>query len=136
MKKWPLRLKLCLWAVMLGGVTLMAIGAILAWRVRQTAEAPINTNLRTELVEILDAIDHRTAGPIEWADPNVVKAALGMVRKDQLFQVESPPGNVVYKSQPLGLGVQKDQFYSVTVGDRRVHVADGPGARRDTGRVA
>jgi len=124
MKKWPLRLKLCLWAVLLGGVTLMAIGGILAWRVRKTAEAPVDTNLQTEVRAVFAAFPN-SVGPIEWSNRIKVSQTLGMLPKSRLLQIESPPGATVYQSQkdpqPL-LGTAKDHFYNTRVEGRSVRV--------------
>src|SRR5689334_14014216 len=122
MRTWPLRLRLCLWAVALGGATLMAIGAILAWRIRQTAEAPVDAMLRAEVAEVFDAI-RKSPGPIEWSNPDRVGQVLGMVPKSRLVQIESPPGAVVYPlhSQVLS-SPSRDHFSTLRVGTRNVRM--------------
>jgi signal transduction histidine kinase len=123
MKRWPLRLKLCLWAVIFGGVTLMAIGAIIAWRVKQTAEAPVDANLQSEMAKVLGAIHERT-GPIEWTNPEAVAPVLETVPKNRLLQIETPPGNVVYQSGKSELlpPATKDHFLTAHFGSRTVRV--------------
>ncbi len=119
MKPWPLRLKLCLWAVILGGVTLMAIGAIVAWRVKQTAEAPVDAMLHSELAEIFDAI-HQSPGPIEWSDP---KKVMPLLPKHRLIQIENPPGKVVYQGQSDRISSALQHApYTIQSGSRNVRV--------------
>jgi signal transduction histidine kinase len=107
MKRWPLRLKVSLWAVLLGGATLLVIGAIIAWRVRAVATKNFDDQLRRHADRLLTSFDDQ-AGPVDWTDPAKVTRALGPLDVRGV-QIEKTPLRL-YDSLPsmpaAGLGAE------------------------------
>lgn len=95
MKRWPLRLKVSLWAVTLGGITLLAIGTLIAWNVRRVAVNRMDAALLAEATGVSSALEKLDA-PVDWSDARQVAQLLGRPAVDRVVQIEQPPGTVVY----------------------------------------
>jgi signal transduction histidine kinase len=107
MKQWPLRLKVSLWAVLLGGATLLIIGAIGAWRVEAVALRNLDDQLRRQTSQLLTNIAQRS-GPVDWNSPEQAGQVLGPLDARGV-QIEQAPNLKVYDSlpaMPAGLGTE------------------------------
>ncbi len=134
MKRWSLRLKLCVWAVLLGAATLLAIGTILAWRVRVVAEQPIEADLQAELGEIMPAIAKENT--VDWANRAKVGGILWMLRSHRRVQVEKATGEFLYHGDAGPIPVQPGlESYDVTVDGRKMHVVQGMDDKTKSFRV-
>jgi signal transduction histidine kinase len=114
MQKWPLRLKVSLGAVLLGGAMLLAIGALLASRIVSVAQRNLDETLNLQASQVLLSIS-RSSGPVDWASESRVAQVLGPIA-DRAVQIEQPPGRPVYHMRsPVPAG-RADGPYTVEVG--------------------
>ena len=103
MKSWPLRLKVTLWAVMVGGVGLVLFGTILGVRLHQNGVTHLDEILRSEMAAFFQSLQERET-PMNWNDDAEVRRLFGLVGSLYVFHVEQPVGKVVFRSRNLGVG--------------------------------
>jgi heavy metal sensor kinase len=101
-KSWPLRLKVTLWAVLVGGVALILFGGILGVNLHHTALDHLDNTLRSEADAFFQSLDERRE-PMRWADDAEVRKLFGTVRSLYVFHVEQPLGTIVFRSRSFGM---------------------------------
>lgn len=101
MKHWPLRLKVTLWAVMVGGVALVLFGGVLGFRIHHTGVANLDDVLHKETSAFYAGL-HERGAPMRWDDDSAVRQLFGLVGSLYVFQIEQPPGKIVFRSRNLG----------------------------------
>jgi two-component system, OmpR family, heavy metal sensor histidine kinase CusS len=101
-KAWPLRLKVTLWAMLVGGVALMVFGTILGISMHNTGLKHLDETLHEEAVAFFESLKDRKE-PMRWNDETQLRQLFGLVRSLYVFHVEEPPGNVVFRSRNFGL---------------------------------
>lgn len=119
MRNWPLRLRMTLWTVTVGGVSLLVFGVIIGGSLRRAMIADLDSTLRAEAESVMRGLVHRPK-PLEWEDEAQVRGFFSKVVTLYSFEVEQPMGTVVYRSRNLGnfsipTGPD-DQPYAATVG--------------------
>jgi signal transduction histidine kinase len=137
-KSWPLRLKVTLWAVMVGGVALVVFGGILGVSLHYTTLDHLDNTLRSEADAFFQSLDKRRE-PMPWHDDSEVRKLFATVRSLYVFHVEQPPGSIVFRSRSFGIDRFPDaksadpftmrlnddnvRVLQVTRGDARVSIA-------------
>ena len=101
MKNWPLRLKVTLWAVMVGGVALLVFGGVLGIRLHHTGLAHLDGTLRSETDAFFRSLKELDE-PMQWENDAQIRQLFGLVGSLYVFQVEQPPGKFVFRSRNLG----------------------------------
>jgi two-component system heavy metal sensor histidine kinase CusS len=101
-KSWPLRLKVTLWAVLVGGVALVVFGGILGVSLHHTTLEHLDNTLRSEADAFFQSLDERRE-PMRWPDDAEVRNLFGSVRSLYVFHVEQPPGTIVFRSRSFGM---------------------------------
>ncbi len=125
MKGWPLRLKVTLWSVLVGGLALLLFGGVVGVSLRRSALARLDNALRHEANDFFTSLREHTS-PNLWKDPNEVRELFGLVRSLYAFDIEQPPGNPVYRTRSLGTapipGGPNDIPYSTIIDGDKVRV--------------
>lgn len=119
MKRWPLRLKVSIWAVALGGATLLVIGAIIAWRVQVVAVRALDARLERQMSQVLSNLWDR-GGPVDWKDPAQVAQVLGTLDVRGV-RVHQAPNSQLYDSLP-SLLVAEPEPVNVEAGGMRLRI--------------
>ncbi len=101
MKGWPLRLKVTLWSVLVGGFALLLFGGVVGVSLRRSALTRLDNALGHEANDFFASLREHTS-PNLWKDQNEVHELFGLVRSLYAFDVEQPPGKSVYRTRSLG----------------------------------
>jgi signal transduction histidine kinase len=86
---------------MVGGVALLVFGGILGIRLHHTGLAHLDEVLRSETAAFFQALEERRK-PMDWTDDSEIRQLFGLIGSLYVFQVEQPPGTVVFRSRNLG----------------------------------
>jgi signal transduction histidine kinase len=127
MKPWPLRLKISLWAVVLGGATLLAIGAILTWRIRHRAAPYPDDMLRAEAAYVISNVKDMRGGPVDWSQPEQRERTLGFLAGRRLVQFEQGGRVLFHSGAKLPIGKPGSEGYVEQLGDKSYRVLAVPG---------
>jgi two-component system, OmpR family, heavy metal sensor histidine kinase CusS len=125
-KSWPLRLKVTLWAVLVGGVALIVFGGILGISLHHKTLAHLDNTLRNEADAFFQSLDERGA-PMQWLEDSEVRKLFGSVRSLYVFHIEQPPGTIVFRSRSFGMidrfpDAKNAEPFTMQVGDDNVRV--------------
>jgi signal transduction histidine kinase len=86
---------------MVGGVALLVFGGVLGLRVHHTGLAHLDEVLRSETSNFFEVLQDRRE-PMNWDDDDQVRQLFGLIGSLYVFQVEQPPGKIVFRSRNLG----------------------------------
>jgi signal transduction histidine kinase len=86
---------------MVGGVALLVFGGVLGIRLHHTGLSHLDQVLRSETEGFFDAM-HSRATPMDWTNDDQIRELFGLIGSLYVFQVEEPPGEVVFRSRNLG----------------------------------
>ena len=101
MKNWPLRRRLTLWTVIVGGLSVAVFGAVVALTLKQVMLAQFDAAMKEEAEELADAIE-QAQRPVNWADQRQVTRLFSSVISLHSFEIEQPRGQSVYRTRSLG----------------------------------
>src|SRR5207248_247743 len=98
MRTWPLRLRMTLWTVLVGGASLLAFGAIVGGSLKRAMLSDLDSTLRDEAEGVLGGLVRRSK-PVNWRDDAQVRDFFDKVVSLYSFEVEQPLGTLVYRSR-------------------------------------
>jgi signal transduction histidine kinase len=104
MKPLPLRLKITLWAVVVGGLGIALFVFVAAVTLHRIQIGELDRTLRLQANDFFASLDERGA-KMDWNDEVEVRGLFRLVRSLFAFEVEQPPGTLVYRSRAIGDGV-------------------------------
>ena len=123
MKNWPLRFRLTLWSVLVGGVSLLIFGAVVGMGLRQAVLGHLDATLRKDAEAVFEHITELRQ-PLNWRNEQEVRAFFSRMVSLYSFEVEQPLGVVAYRSPELGaVPMQKgidDAPYTAHLGDNNL----------------
>jgi len=97
----PLRTRLTLWTVLVGGLSVALFGAIVGFTLRSVMLRQFEATLRQEAESLIEALE-RSAQPVNWSSQVQVAQVFSTVITLYPFEVEQPPGKSVYRTRRLG----------------------------------
>src|SRR5262245_16950313 len=101
MKPLPLRLKITLWSMLVGGLGMIFFSIAAAISLHAIELGQIDRTLRLQSDDFFTSLNERGAR-MDWNDDVKVRELVGAARSLFAFEVEQPPGTVVYRSPSLG----------------------------------
>ncbi len=101
MKRWPLRTRLVLWTVLVGGLSVALFGGIIALSLKSKLRHQLDVTLRSEGESVFAGVA-QLGHPMKWGNPAEVAKLFTSVISLYSFEIEQPPGTLVYRSKDLG----------------------------------
>ncbi len=101
MKSWPLRTRLVLWTVLVGGISVALFGGIIGQSLKTKLRHHLDATLRSEGESVFVGV-RQMGHPMNWSDPAEVAKLFSAVVSLYSFEIEQPPGTLVYRSKSLG----------------------------------
>ncbi len=101
MKRWPLRTRLVWWTVLVGGLSVALFGGIVAQSLKTKLRHHLDTTLRSEGESVFAGVSE-LGHAMNWNDPAEVARLFSAVVSLYSFEIEQPPGSLVYRSRALG----------------------------------
>src|SRR6266446_2775726 len=101
MRTWPLRLRLTLWTVLVGGVALLAFCGIVGSSLKRAMIRNLDSTLREEAESLFAGLQARTT-PLDWQNEEQVRDLFSSVVSLYTFEVERPVGTVIFRTRGLG----------------------------------
>lgn len=116
----PLRTRLTLWTVIIGGLSLALFGAIVGFTLKAVMLRQFDVTLRQEAESLIEALE-RLERPVKWGNQEQVVKVFSSVISLYSFEIEQPPGKSVYRTRSLGdmeiPGGTDGIPYTATIGD-------------------
>ena len=97
----PLRTRLVLWTVLVGGISVALFGGIIGQSLKVKLRHHLDATLRSEGESVFEGVEH-LGRPMNWSDPAEIAKLFSSVVSLYSFEIEQPPGTVVYRSRTLG----------------------------------
>ena len=97
----PLRTRLVLWTVLVGGISVALFGGIIGQSLKVKLRHHLDATLRSEGESVFEGVEH-LGRPMNWSDPAEIAKLFSSVVSLYSFEIEQPPGTVVYRSRALG----------------------------------
>ena len=101
MKNWPLKARLSLWSVLVGGISLLIFGIVLGVGLQRAVLGHLDSTLRKEAEAVFAHINEMPQ-PLDWRNEPEVRAFFSRFVSLYSFEVEQPLGVVAYRSRELG----------------------------------
>jgi signal transduction histidine kinase len=101
MRNWPLKLRLVLWTLLVGGLSVALFGGLIGHSVATKMRNHLDSTLRREAESVFEGVA-QLGHPMNWADPGEVSKLFSAVYSLYSFEIEVPPGKLVYRSRELG----------------------------------
>jgi len=101
MKSWPLRTRLVLWTVLVGGFSVAIFGLIAVESLKSKMRQQLDSTLRSEAESFFEAAE-KLGRAVDWGDPADVARLFTKVVSLYSFEIEQPLGKNVYRSRALG----------------------------------
>ena len=101
MNAWPLRTRLVLWTVLVGGLSVALFGGIIGLSLKTKLRHHLDATLRSEGESVIEGVEN-LGRPMNWSDPAEVAKLFSSVISLYSFEIEQPPGTLVYRSRALG----------------------------------
>ena len=101
MKTWPLKTRLVLWTVLVGGISVALFGGIIGQSLKAKLRHHLDATLRSEGESVFAGVA-QMGHPMNWSDPAEVAKLFSSVISLYSFEIEQPPGTLVYRSKDLG----------------------------------
>ena len=101
MKNRPLKTRLVSWTVLVGGFSVGLFGWIAVQSLKSKTRLQIDATLRSEAESVFDGIE-KIGHTMNWNDQAEVSALFSKVISLYSFEIEQPPGTLVYRSKTLG----------------------------------
>lgn len=101
MKTWPLKTRLVLWTVLVGGISVALFGWLIAQSLEAKMRQRLDATLRGEAEAVFIGIQ-RQGHAMNWSDTAEVSRLFSTVYSLYSFEIEQPLGKLVYRSGELG----------------------------------
>ena len=101
MRSWPLKTRLVLWTVLVGGFSVAAFGWIAVESLKSKMRQQLDSTLRSEAESVFEGVE-KLGHAVDWGDPADVARLFTKVVSLYSFEIEQPPGKNVYRSRALG----------------------------------
>ncbi len=101
MKVWPLKTRLVLWTVLVGGLSVALFGGLIGHSLESKMRIHLDSTLRSEAESVFEGIGH-LGHPMDWGDAAEVSKFFSSVYSLYSFEIEEPVGKLVYRSRELG----------------------------------
>ena len=101
MRSWPLRTRLVFWTVLVGGISVGLFGSITVQSLKAKLRQQLDATLRSEAQSVFDGIAN-LGHTMEWNDQAELAGLFSKVISLYSFEIEQPPGTLVYRSKTLG----------------------------------
>ncbi len=101
MRSWPLKARLFLWTVLVGGFSVAIFGWIAVESLKSKMRQQLDMTLRSEVESVFEGAVNSGRG-VDWRDPADVARLFTKVVSLYSFEIEQPPGKNVYRSRALG----------------------------------
>ena len=101
MTSWPLKTRLVLWTVLVGGFSVAIFGWIAVESLKSKMRQQLDTTLRSEAESVFDGVA-KLGHAVDWGDQTDVTRLFATVISLYSFEIEQPPGKNVYRSSALG----------------------------------
>ena len=101
MKRWPLRTRLVAWTVVVGGFSVGLLGWIAVQSLKSKALQQIDVTLRNEAESVFEGVK-KLGHTMDWSDSGELSTLFSRVVSLYSFEIEKPPGTLVYRSRQLG----------------------------------
>lgn len=101
MKSWPLRTRLIMWTVVVGGFSVGLFGLLAVQSLKSKALHQLDATLRNEAESVFEGVK-KLGHPMVWNDPAELSLLFNRIVSLYSFEIEQPPGNPVYRSRALG----------------------------------
>ena len=101
MKSWPLRTRLVIWTVVVGGFSVGLLGLLAVQSLKSKALQQIDVTLRNEAESVIEGV-RKLGRPMDWNNPAELSLLFNRVVSLYSFEIEQPPGVAVYRSRTLG----------------------------------
>jgi signal transduction histidine kinase len=101
MRDWPLKLRLVLWTLLVGGLSVALFGGLIGHSVATKMRNHLDSTLRREAESVFEGVA-QLGHPMNWSDPAEVSKLFTAVYSLYSFEIEVPHGKVVYRSRELG----------------------------------
>ena len=123
MRNWPLKLRLTLWSVLVGGVSLLVFGGVVGIGLQRAVLGHLDSTLRKEAEGVFAHLDERSK-PLDWRNGAEVRNFFSRFVSLSSFEVEQPLGMVAYRSGELGAAPLPGGFdgvpYTANIGTAEV----------------
>jgi signal transduction histidine kinase len=97
----PLRTRLVLWTVLVGGLSVALFGGLIGHSLKAKLRQHVDETLLSEGESVFDGVEKR-GHPMDWKNPAEVAKLFSSVISLYSFEIEQPPGKLVYRSKDLG----------------------------------
>ena len=101
MKTWPLKTRLVLWTVLVGGFSVALFGVIVGRSLQVKMRHQLDATLQSEGESVFTGVE-QLGHPMDWNDQAEVAKLFTSVISLYSFEIEEPPGTLVYRSKALG----------------------------------
>jgi signal transduction histidine kinase len=101
MKTWPLKTRLVLWTALVGGISVALFGGIIGHSLKLAMRRHLDATLRFEAESVFQCVA-QFGHPIDWNDQTDVAKLFNSLISLYSFEIEQPPGTLVYRSKDLG----------------------------------
>lgn len=101
MRSRPLKTRLVLWTVLVGGMSVAIFGWIAVESLKSKLSERLDATLRSEAESVFDGVD-KLGHAVNWSDTGDVARLFATVVSLYSFEIEQPPGKNVYRSPTLG----------------------------------
>ncbi len=101
MKGWPLRTRLVMWTVVVGGFSVGLFGWLAGQSLKSKALQQLDATLRNEAESVFDSV-RKVGHTLNWNDPAELSLLFNRVVSLYSFEIEQPPGNLVFRTKTLG----------------------------------
>ena len=101
MKSWPLRTRLVLWTVLVGGFSVAIFGLIAVESLKSKMHQQLDSTLHSEVESFFEGAE-KLGRAVDWGDPADVARLFTKVVSLYSFEIEQPLGKNVYRSRALG----------------------------------
>ena len=101
MKNWPLKTRLVLWTVLVGGFSVAVFGGIVGRSLQVKMRHQLDATLQSEGESVFAGVG-QLGRPMNWNDQAEVGRLFSAVISLYSFEIEQPPGTLVYRSKSLG----------------------------------
>ncbi len=97
----PLRTRLVLWTVLVGGLSVALFGGIIGQSLKLAMRRHLDSTLKREGNSVFQNVQ-RLGHAMNWSDQAEVAKLFSAVISLYSFEIEEPPGKLVYRSRDLG----------------------------------
>src|ERR1043165_2660082 len=97
----PLRTRLVLWTVLVGGLSVALFGGIIGHSLKAKLRQHVDETLLSEGGSVFEGVE-KLGRPMDWKNPAEVAKLFSSVISLYSFEIEQPPGKLVYRSKDLG----------------------------------